>query len=233
MFEEIDKEEFEIKLAIAGTAARIYVENDDSFTFKEIAKKLDVPPASLFDYFDSKKAVIEFYYRSLVIRYHLMIAEIDDFQNYSLSEKLSNFAYASFDMIEEQEAFVRTTFGSTIRQCYTKTEYEQLVEETFRNFFRNDQQLSMSSSLVLHSPFFVILRISYLQLIAFWLDDESEGREQTIELIDKLTSFLQELMYSPVADKGLELLKFMISNGIITRSIPFWDAISSKIEIRN
>lgn len=233
MFEEIDQEEFEIKLAIAGTAASIYVENGGSFTFKEIAKRLEVPPASLFDYFSNKKSILEFYYTSLVIRYHLMIDEIDDFQSYSLSEKLSNFIYASFDMIEEQEAFVHDTFGSTIRQCHTKTEYEQLIEETCRDFFRNDEHLSMSSSLVLRSPFFVILRISYLQLVAFWLDDESEGREQTMELTDKLTSFLQELMYSSVADKGFELLKFMISNGIITRNIPFWDVITSKIEIRN
>jgi AcrR family transcriptional regulator len=233
MFEEIDKEEFEIKLTIAGTAARIYVENGGSFTFKEIAKRLEVPPASLFDYFDSKKTILEFYYRSLVIRYHLMITEIDDFQSYSLSEKLSNFIYASFDMLEEQESFVRATFVSTIRQCHTKTEYEQLVEETFKNFFQNDEHLSMSSSLLLRSPFFVILRISYLQLVTFWLDDESEGREQTMELTDKLASFLQELMYSSVADKGLELLKFMVSNDIITRNIPFWDAFSAKIEIRS
>lgn len=232
MFEDIDLEKFQTKYAIAETAAKIFTERNGSFTLKEIGRELDIAPARVFDFFSSKRSILKYYYEAQVIRYHLMIREIEDFQSYSLSEKISNFMYASFDMLEEQLDFVEQTFPGYARRCGQPTNYEKHIEKTLRSFFEDDTRVSIGGSLLLRSPFFALLRYGYLQLISIWLNDETEGREQTMELIDKLTAFTQELMYSSVSDKGLKLAKFLVSNGIITQNIPFWDRITSNFEIR-
>lgn len=233
MFEDLDPEKLQIKLNITEAACRLYVENNGNFTFKEVAKEVEMEPAEIFDYFPNKKAVLQFYYSSLVIRYRFMIDEIEDFDTYSLSEKLSNFAYASFDMMEEQQQFVQASFKSEICHHFSKTNYEQHVEEMLKHFFKNDARISASSSLVMRPLFFQLLRKKYLYLVGFWLNDNSDGKELTMELTDKLNAVIQEIMYSPIMDKGFELIKFLASNGIISRNIPFWDTITSKIEIRD
>lgn len=230
--EDLDFEELQTKLEITGVAVDLYVEQDGEFTFNQISKEVELSVADIFDYFANKQAILEFYYTSLVIRYKLMIEDIEDFDTYSLSEKLSNFIYASFDMMAEKQAFVELTFNKIIRYSYGKTEFSKKVESILESFFRDDPRISTSSSIILNDLFFQLMRSKYLYLISYWIRDDSEGKERSMELTDKLTAFIQEVMYNSVADKGFDLLKFLYSNSSLKCSNPIWDKISSKIEIR-
>jgi len=232
MIDNLDLERLQIKLEIAEAACHYYIQNDGSFTFREVAGETDMDPAEIFNYFSTKQDILEFYYTSLVIKYQLMIEEIEDFETYTISEKLSNFIYASFDMMKEQKAFVEATFRPIIMDSFNRTDYEEHIEKLFKTFFRNDPQISLSSTLVLRPLFFRLMVKKYLSIVNFWLNDESEGQELAMEFVDKLTAFIQEVMYNSVVDKGVELIKFLTTNNIVTQHIPFWDKISSKIEIR-
>lgn len=228
-----DPETFEMKFAIADAAADLYVEGDGQFFIKDAAKKVDIDPAEVFNYFPDKKSILHFYYASLVVRYEIMIDEIDGFESYTLSEKLSNFAFASFDMLREKEAFVNETFEDLILQCFTKTDFEKEVERLIGKFLENDQRLSVGSIVVLNKWFYKFLRRQYLELVRFWLNDTSKDKEVTMELTDKLTTFLQELMYNTILDKGFDLAKFMASNKeAFISNIPIVRQFYSKIEIR-
>lgn len=230
--EELNFEELQTKLEITGVATDLYIEQDGEFSLNQISKELDISVADIFDYFPNKGAILEFYYTSLVIRYKLMLEDIEDFETYTLSEKLSNFIYASFDMMAEKQAFVEKTFNKMIRYSYSKTEYSKRIESVIESFFREDPGISASSSLVMNELFFQLMRKKYLYLVSYWIRDKSEGKERSMELTDKLTVFIQEVMYNAIADKGFDLLKFLYSNFSFTCSNPIWDKISSKIEIR-
>lgn len=223
-------EELEIKLEISAVGADLYVEQDGKFAINEIAEVLKMNVADIFDYFPNKSAILEFYYTSLVIRYQLMVAEIEDFETYTLSEKLSNFMYASLDLLNEKPEFVEMTFSSMIRRSYIKTPFEKETESVITAFFERDANISTSSSLFLNRLFYQLILQKYLYIISYWIKDESDNKEQTMEFIDKLTALIQEVMYNRVADRTFELVKFLFTN--TTCSIPFWDKISSKIEIR-
>lgn len=230
---KFDPETFEMKFKIADAATELYVKGDGHFLIKDVAREVGVDPAEIFDYFPNKKAILEFYYASLVIRYEMMIDEIDDFESYTLSEKLSNFAFTSFDMLMEKEAFVEATFKKNILQNFSKTDFEKEVERLIKKFLENDSQVSITSTLVLNNYFYAFLRQRYLELVKFWLNDSSEGRELTMEFTDKLTGVLQEMIYNPVLDKSFDLLKFINSNRkAFFQNIPFVKQICSKIEIR-
>ncbi len=229
----IDPETFEIKFKIAESAADLYIEGDGHFLIKDVAQEVGLDPAEVFDYFPNKKAILRFYYASLVIRYEMMIDEIDDFDSYTLSEKFSNFAFSSFDMLREKEAFVEATFEDLVLHSFTKTDFEKEVERLIRQFLENDRQLSMASAVVQNKYFYTFLRRQYLELLRFWLNDTSDGKELTMELTDKLMNFFQELMYNAILDKGFELFKFLASNRkSFINNIPVVKQICSKIEIR-
>lgn len=230
--EDINFEKLQTKLEITGIAVDLYVEQDGEFSLSQISKEIDLSVAEIFDYFPNKQAILDFYYTSLAIRYRLMIEEIEGFETYSLSEKLSNFVYASFDMMSEKQEFVAKTFNRMIRYSYGKKDYAKKVETILKSFFEEDPRISSSSSLIMNSLFFQLLSRKYFYLVSYWIEDESEGKEQSMELTDKVTALIQEVMYNSVADKSFDLLKFLLSNSKIDCSNPIWEKISSKIEIR-
>lgn len=228
-----DPETFETKFAIADIATDLYMQGDGQFYIKNIAKKIDITPAEVFNYFPNKKSILEFYYASLVIRYEMMIDEIDNFESYTLSEKLSNFAFTNFDMLREKEAFVEATLSDYILNSFTKTDFEKELERLIKQFLENDEHISVSSTLVLNFYSYTFLRRQYLELLRFWINDTSEDKELSMELTDKATAVLQELMYNPVLDKSFDLLKFMNANRkAFINNIPIVKQLCSKIEIR-
>lgn len=229
-----DPETFETKFRIADIASRLYMEGDGDFLIKDIAAEMDIDPAEVFNYFPNKQEILKFYYASLVARYEGMIDEIEDFESYTLSEKLSNFAYTTFDMLGEREAFVKETFEDLVIGSYCNTVFENEVERLIKKFIENDPQISMSSSAVVQNSYFYgFLRRQYLELLRFWINDSSEGRELSMELTDKLATFLQELLYNAILDKGFELAKFLAANRkAFFCNLPIIKQICSKIEIR-
>jgi len=228
-----DPKTFELKFAIADTATDLYVQGDGQFYIKDIAKEVDLTPAEVFNYFPNKKSILEFYYASLVIRYEIMIAEIDSFESYTLSEKFSNFAFTSFDMLQEKEAFVEATLSEYILNSFTKTDFEKELERIIKQFLQNDDHLSIASTLVLNSYSYAFLRRQFLELLRFWINDTSEDKELSMELTDKSTAVLEELMYNPVLDKSFDLAKFVNANRkAFIKNIPIVKQLCSKIEIR-
>lgn len=228
-----DPKNAEIKFAIANAAVDLYIEGDGQFYIKDVAGTIDIDPAEVFNYFPNKEAILQFYYTALVYRYRMMVEEIDQFDTYKLSEKFSNFAYTSIDMLQEKEAFVKATFEQLILYSYDKTDFETEVEYLIQEFLESDDQLSASSEMVKGECFYTFLQRKYLKVLQFWLTDESENRELTMELIDKLTSFLQELMYNTIADQGIEMGKFLYSNRkTFLKRVPGLKQLFSKIEIR-
>jgi AcrR family transcriptional regulator len=228
-----DPEIFEMKFAIADAATDLYIKGDGQFLMKDIASEVDIDPAEVFNYFPDKQSILQFYYASHSIRYEMMVDEIDNFGSYTLSEKFSNFAFASFDMLQEKEAFVKATFEDLILRSFTKTDFEKEVERLIRQFLENDQRLSIGSTAVLNGCLYTFLRWQYLELVRFWLNDTTENKELSMELTDKLTSLLQELMYNNILDKGFDLAKFMASNReAFLNNIPIVKQFYSKIEIR-
>lgn len=228
-----DPETAEIKFAIADAATDRYVEGDGHFLIKDVAKTVGIDPADVFNHFPDKQAILRFYYTAIIYRYRLMINEIDRFDAYTLSEKLSNFAYASFDMLDEKKAFVEDTFQELILCSCTRTGFEKETQELLRNLLEGDPRLPASSSAFMNDYFYAFLRYKYLGLIRFRLTDTSEDHELTMELTDKLTTFLQELMYNAALDRGFELGKFLYANRKdFMYEIPVVKQIFSKIKIR-
>lgn len=233
IMDTFDPETFEIKFAIADAATDLYIEGDGQFFIKDIAREVDIDPAEVFNYFPNKQSILQFYYASLVIRYEMMVDEIDDFASYTLSEKFSNFAFATFDMLQEKETFVEDTFEDLILCRFAKTDFDKEIERLIGQFLEDDQRLSIGSAVVLNKYFYTFLRRQYLELVRFWLNDTSQDKELTMELTDKLTNFLQELMYNALLDRGFDLAKFLASNKeAFINNIPIVNKIYSKLEIR-
>ncbi|MEQ8526126.1 hypothetical protein [Gracilimonas sp.] len=204
----MDTEKLNIKIELTEAAIDLYIK--DQFTIPNLTDKTGKSASEIYALFPNKKAILKFYYPSLVIRYRAMVGEIEDFDSYSISEKLSNFIFTLFDMMDDRREFVEDTFRKYEWKCTGNSEFQEEVKHLFKDFFTSDGNIATSAGFLIGDLFYSSLKTQYLFLIKFWLEDNSEDRERTFALTDKITGFIEELVYSKIVDKGFDLAKYSL-----------------------
>lgn len=228
-----DPEKLEIKFTIAEAAAGLYSKNDGLFTLRQITEKTEIPVSEIVGLFPGKKEILEFYYESILIRYRLMSEDIEHFDQLLLAEKISNFVFTSFDIMSEQLKFIEMSFDKLILCPGATKGFKRGIENLFNDIFTRDDRISTTGSILSNNALYTILRQKYLFLVRFWLHDRSDGKEVSMELTDKYTTFLQELMYSKTIDKGFDLAKFIFTNNIFRPDLEFLKDFFPNVEIRD
>lgn len=225
----MNTEELNTKIELTEAAIDLYVK--DKFSIPNLTKETGKSASEIYSLFPNKNSILKFYYPSLVIRYRAMISEIDDFESYSISEKLSNFAFTLFDMMNERREFVEDTFEKYEWNCTSKSEFQQEIKALFEDFFTSDGNIATSAGFFIGDLFYASLKTQFIYLIKFWMEDDSEGRERTFALTDKITGFIEELVYSKIVDKGFDLAKYSLSAFGFSKQVEdFNDWVSSWFE---
>ncbi|WP_421772879.1 hypothetical protein [Gracilimonas sp.] len=205
----MNTEELNTKIELTEAAIDLYIE--DKFSIPNLTDKTGKTASEIYGLFPNKKSILQFYYPLLVIRYRAMIGEIEDFDSYTIAEKLSNFCFTLFDMMADRQTFVEDTFEKYEWKCTSNTEFGKEVKDLFADFFTTDGRIATSAGFFIGDLFYSSLKTQYIYLVRFWLEDESEEQERSLALVDKLSGFIEELVYSKIVDKGFDLAKYSMS----------------------
>lgn len=230
----MNTEEISKKIEISWKAAEIY-HSKGSVSVPQIIEATEYTATEIYQLFPNKKAILEFFYPSMIFQYQAMVDDIEDFDTYSVSEKFSNFILTTFDMLDDFDVLAQDTFTKYILQERHHSEFFKEVKQLFKEFLTSDGNISVSAGLFMKDYFYGILSAKYIWLIKFWLEDKSEGKDRTTALADKFTAFLEEAIYNKTIDKGFDLIKYMVSltdfNNPFSKAEDFFsDLFSSKKE---
>jgi AcrR family transcriptional regulator len=195
------------KQKIVSAAIGLYIDDRANFTIANIARKTRIKKVEIYNFFNSRSAILKYYYPLCVERYRIMTADIDDFAIWSLEEKLANFAYALFDMLQEEREFVEEHFDEAIVHGSATSRFEHDVGALLNEFIGEDCTTGWLAS---------FLAREYVHLISFWLADESSDAQRTMALVDKGASFVGEAVHSSaLVYKGIDLTKYLVANDIV------------------
>ena len=195
------------KQKIVSAAIALYIDDRANFTIANIARKTRIKKVEIYNFFNSRSAILKYYYPLCVERYRIMTADIDDFAIWSLEEKLANFAYALFDMLQEEREFVEEHFDEAIVHGSATSRFEHDVGALLNEFIGEDCTTGWLAS---------FLAREYVHLIGFWLADESSDAQRTMALVDKGASFVGEAVHSSaLLHKGIDLTKYLVANDIV------------------
>ena len=208
------------KIDIALKAVELY-EKKGKLNIPDLIDSTGFTASEIYTYFANKKAILAFYYEALVYKYQVMIEEIDGFEDYSISEKFSNFIYTMFDMLSESPVFVNDTYEKYILRNGFCSGFQTIVTNAFKDFLTSDGEIAVSAGLLMKDCFYSLLATQYLFLIRFWLKDESPEKQSSLALTDKLTSLFQEAVYNKTIDKSFDLVKYLLGTMSVGKSIPF------------
>lgn len=165
------------------------------------------------------------------MQYWAMIDEIEDFENYSISEKFSNFIYTMFDLMAERQHFVKDTFDKLVFRKGSSSDFHEETTTLFKEFLTTDGNIAVSAGFFMGDTYYKILASQYLFLIKYWLNDTSDNKERTLALSDKLASLFEEIVYNKSLDKGFDLIKFIFGGKDFESWLPKlddWNCSSSK-----
>jgi hypothetical protein len=199
----------ELKITIAELAAKKYVTNP-RFTIHSIAGELELTSKEIFELFPNRSAILRFYYESRLMVYRHQTQSIDNYASFTLSEKLSNLFLSILDQFSENREFVLKTYPANFCRTSFKGSFDKYLKDEIREIFRSDNRISGTAGF-LKQPFLYSAFVKHFDgFVLFWKKDESSMNQQTMALIDKWSSFVQELFYTKIADQAFDLGKFLL-----------------------
>jgi hypothetical protein len=215
----MDTKSVEFKTKVVSAAIEIYIEERQAFTLRNIAKKAKCKVEEIQAIYPGKQAILKGYYALIPDRYRETVQEIEGFETLSIGDQISNYVYTTFDILSEQRDFVEETFEENILRG-GKSSWERESAKIFRKLIESDPRIPQMNKLLLRDFMFDTIAKEYLQIVRFWVHDDSEGSERTLALVDKIASFGTEIAYSGVLDSGLDLAKYVFGNDIWKSRMP-------------
>jgi AcrR family transcriptional regulator len=202
------KKELKLKIKIAEAATSRYIENN-RFTIQSLAKQLDMEPSVIFDLFPNRSAILDYFYESRLLVFEDDVHHIPGYVDFSLSEKLSNLFYHLLDQFHQHREFVLLTFRQRSFNSNCKGEFMEVFMNSVEQIFTEDQNISTSASFFKRQFFYRGIYFHFHALILFWMNDKSQNYETSMALVDKWCSFIEEIFYTKMVDKGFDLGKFL------------------------
>jgi len=211
----MDKET-RLKIKISEAATDRYLENP-RFTIQSLAKTLKMSSSDIFDLFPNRRSILEYFYESRMILYRDSLSEIEDYQNFSLGEKLNHLFLTLLDAFETNREFVLTTYKEWIVYSQRWNAFRKHFKEALKEIFQQDSEISRTSTLLQNELLWKSILLQFHGLIAFWAKDSSRMRENSMALADKWSAFIEEIFYTKIIDKGFDLGKYLWMNSSLNR----------------
>ncbi len=187
-------------------------------TFQELSIALDIDQEDIQLVFDRETDILESIYAGYIKQYKDMLPEVEGFNECTLEEKLSNFIYVMFGILEKDRAFVKATFEQVISQWTSGNHFYRAIEDVLSMFIQaNNHQKENSStpweilknnqSTQIYQGFLEYINIqllvnTYIELFKFWLDDYSNDFEKTAAYADQMTTFWANAVSTGLSGKA-------------------------------
>lgn len=203
--------ELEMRKKVSDAAVMLYMSDRSRFSIRNIAAAAEVSTDDIYTYYSTKDEILSDFYNLIPLLCKHQTTQIDGYNDLKLSDRLSNFMYTTFDLLQEQPAFVEQTFEkwSSSQRC---APWKTRTADHIRDILDLDPRVSDLNRVIIPDFGYTIAATIYMQLIRFWLQDTSEGTEKTLALVEKSMVFIQELFYADVLSKGFDLGRYVYSH---------------------
>ena len=193
-----------LRIDLSEKAADLWLV-DERFSLAELADRQGISLGELLLEFDSRRELLAHYFDSRWTLFRTLKSQVPDYAAYTAQERLANLLYSLLDLMSPQKTFVIRAFGRYGNTESFRGEFRAEIREAFES-----PELSNAAKLVLSGPFYEAVWWAFMGLLEYWGRDRSKGGEDTAALIDKSVALLAELLTNAVADKALDLGRFLI-----------------------
>jgi hypothetical protein len=213
----MDKETL-LKIKISEAATGRYL-NNPRFTIQSLGESLDMSAKDIFDLFPNRRSILDYYYESRMILYKESVENLEDYSEFTLSERLNHLFLTLLDSFEEHREFILNTYKEKVVWDKRRNAFRKSFKEELKTIFSNDPRITRSSTIFQNELLWKSVLLQFHGLIAFWTNDSSRMRENSMALADKWSSLVEEVFYTRIIDKGFDIGKFLWMNSSLNKCI--------------
>ncbi len=179
------------------------IKNTSIYTF---CKQLSISEADFYQHFASLDAVGRKIWGSYAEEVINALKGSESFSQYSAREKILAYLYTFFENAVKDRSFIEKTYTSfSLLRTYQRRFRAYMMEVIQEGVIADEIKSRHLEGLYLD-----VLWGVHWGLIRFWLNDESEGFEETTKAIETYMRVPLELMGQNVLDSAFEAIKFTL-----------------------
>ncbi len=209
----------EIGRDLLNAAVALFTEKGFSgTTMREISGRAGYSPGTIYSYFPSKEKIFYAYFEQKQGEIDDTLETIDDFEDYTLKEKLQALIETQLDLFTPDREFVAITYKALLdspMKSFTelRTSKERFGEVVSRFFAAAAERQEIPAQPF--EGFLVNLFWEYKNLIVlYWLKDESSGFANTSRLIDMSLDLIIDVIRGDLVTKISDILIFLVKSHI-------------------
>ncbi len=205
---------FSIRSALES-AADLFAEKTRFVSFTELAEATGISEAALCDEFGTVDQLITRYYADLVERCVELLLELDPA---TAEERAGAFVFIMLDLLEERSAFVDMTFRSYAAAWGSA--FRSRLADAAGSVLDAPDVPGINQAALASGPLAVPAAEVFVRLVTTWLGDETEGRQRSTALIDKVVRLYGSLATNSTANDGVDVIRYAVEAEYLPR-IPF------------
>ncbi|MCX7763568.1 MAG: TetR family transcriptional regulator C-terminal domain-containing protein [Bacteroidia bacterium] len=176
-------------------------------TVFSFCKALEISEADFYKYYASLDAIGRKIWASYADEVLAALKGSETYQNYSAREKILAYFFTFFETVVKDRSFISKTYTNfSLLRGYQRKFRTHMAEVIQEGVIADEIQSRHLENLYLD-----VLWGVHWGLIQFWLNDESEGFEDTEKAIETYLRIPLELMGQNILDSAYEALRFTLN----------------------
>ncbi len=205
-----DADAFAEQKQLVDAALRLDANSGAPLAAPAVCAEAGVEPSVFEQHFDTVDELRPAFYDLALVQYRMLTEATTGYEEFSFEERLASFFYILLDALGEQRAFVQDTFDSRVRY---RSAFRAEVREALRALLTDDDVVPNANQLVTGLwPVHEVLTEVTFAVIRHWMGDETDDQQATTALVDKLVSFIAELVTFGGVSSGLSLAWYIVQN---------------------
>lgn len=179
-------------------------------------KDLKASEADFYNHFNSFGSIEKSIWQDLLKSTLENLYNDEDFQVYSVREKLLAFYFAFFETLKSSRSFILSTFNN-FSEKDTNPEVLRWLKEEFNEFANELITQGVETGEIIMRPYISErykdgFWLQFLLLIRFWIKDDSIGFENTDAAIEKSVNLGFDFIGKGPIDSLIDFAKFLYQN---------------------
>ena len=204
-------------VALLNAALELFAEKGyDSTSMREISTRAGFSPGTIYSYFPDKEQIFFAYFDQQQDQLAASLTEIDDFETFSLTEKLQTTLESLLEGYAPQRPFVAETYKALLDSPFKSFSALAPIRRKYVTLVEGFVSQAVAGGTLPPQPFqrfLVNLFWDYSNLVVlYWLRDTSVMYTNTSQLIDLSLGIYLEVLRSGVASKVADTLSFLLKS---------------------
>ncbi|MDJ0761431.1 MAG: TetR/AcrR family transcriptional regulator [Myxococcota bacterium] len=240
------EQKVEIRRKLLSAAVALFTEKGFSgATMRAVSTRAGFSPGTIYRYFPTKEKIFYAYFEQKQDELEAALNEIEDFNDYTLKEKLQMMMETQLEVYTPDREFVEVTFRALLDSPMKSFTELQPTKGKFTKTVQGYFAQGVERKDIPEQPFenfLVHLFWDYKNLmVMYWLRDETPAFTNTSRLIDLSLDIYVDLLKSGIITKTADTISFLVKShlygnierlydfvGLITRTAGFMSRSSTE-----